>query len=124
PAAPDFHAATSLLVSQFITDTSARITYFRNLATRLLPGGRLVTADLSTGTNPDQHNHRVAIWRAMLEFSGVEPGHIEDMLQAWQRDVAISTASDIEALLLAAGFTTPVQISQTLLIHAWLAHRE
>lgn len=123
PAAPRFHAATSLLVSQFITDTSARIAYFRDLATRLLPGGRLVTADLSTGTTPDQHDRRVAIWRAMLEFSGVEPRQIEDMLQAWQRDVAISTASDIEALLLAAGFTNPVLISQTLLIHAWLVRR-
>lgn len=122
-ASPEFHAATSILVSQFITARSDRITFFREIARRLLPGGRLITADLSTGAFPQQHQLRVDLWRAMLQYSGVEAAHITEMFKAWQRDVAILPASEIEDLLVQGGFAAPALISQALLIHAWLARR-
>lgn len=123
PVSRSFHAATSILVSQFLTDTSGRIGFFREIANRLLPGGRLITADLSTGAFPQQHDARVEIWRDMLRYSGAQPSQIAEMLEAWRRDVAILPAAEIEALLVQAGFSTPVLISQSLLIHAWAAQR-
>jgi tRNA (cmo5U34)-methyltransferase len=122
-AAPEFHAATSILVSQFITEATDRIAFFSEIATRLLPGGRLITADLSTGAFPQQHEQRVDVWRAMLKYSGVEAARIAEMANAWKRDVAILPACEIESLLVRSGFEAPVLIAQTLLIHAWLTRR-
>ena len=124
PSTAKFHAATSLLVSQFITAAPDRIAFFRDIATRLLPGGRLITADLSTGATGSQHERRVGVWHKMLHHSGVEPPPMAEMLQAWKRDVAILPAVEIEAFLVEAGFARPTLICQTLLIHAWLAQRE
>lgn len=124
PMEPTYHAATSLLVSQFLTVTSQRVAFFREIATRLLPGGRLVTADLSSGgAAPDEHARRIAMWHQMLQQCGVEPPRIAQMLDAWKRDVAILPTADIETMLRQAGFAAPTLISQHLLIHAWLAHR-
>lgn len=123
PATPAFHAATSLLVSQFITHVPDRVAFFRDIAKRLLPDGRLITADLSTGAFPQQHEQRVETWCEMLRYSGVESPQISEMLEAWRRDVAILPAKDIEALHRDGGFAEPVLIFQSLLIHAWLARR-
>ena len=118
-----YNAATSILVSQFITSATDRIAFFRDIAMRLVPGGLLVTADLSTGATPRQHEQRVENWHSMLQYAGLEPPEIAQMLNAWRRDVAILSSSEIETLLVQGGFASPVQISQALLIHAWLATR-
>ncbi len=124
PPGPTYHAATSLLVSQFITTTPRRVAFFQEIASRLRPGGRLVTADLSSGGNiSDEHTRRVAVWQQMLAYCGVEAERMAQMLEAWKRDVAILPARDIEALLRQAGFAAPTLISQHVLIHAWIAHR-
>lgn len=123
PASPGFHAATSILVSQFITAEAERIAFFREIATRLLPGGRLIAADLSTGAYPQQHEQRLAVWRTMLRYAGFEAAQIARTLDAFGRDVAVLPAVEIERLLVQGGFTAPVLISQSLLIHAWLTRR-
>ncbi|WZP00329.1 class I SAM-dependent methyltransferase [Isosphaeraceae bacterium EP7] len=48
PQGEAFDAATSLLVSQFILDRQARTGFFREIAGRVLPGGVLVNAGLSS----------------------------------------------------------------------------
>jgi len=44
PASDLFDGATSILVSQFVTDAVARQGFFRDIAQRLRPGGQLVSA--------------------------------------------------------------------------------
>jgi tRNA (cmo5U34)-methyltransferase len=122
PDVTGFHAATSILVSQFITDRAKRVAFFRDIASRLLPGGWLVTADL--GRVPEeQHAQLISVWQRMMQFVGVTAEQFEAMLDAYKRDVAIISPADMEALLREAGFGTPVGFSQSLLIHAWYARR-
>jgi tRNA (cmo5U34)-methyltransferase len=47
PGNERFHAATSLLVSQFIKDKKERLSFFQEIASRLCKGGLLINADLS-----------------------------------------------------------------------------
>src|SRR5690606_26862816 len=42
-----YHAATSILVSQFLTERAERVAFFRQIARHLTDGGHLLTADLA-----------------------------------------------------------------------------
>jgi tRNA (cmo5U34)-methyltransferase len=122
PGVTGFHAVTSFLVSHFITDRARRLAFFRDIASRLLPGGWLVTADL--GLSPEeQHAHLILVWQRMMRFVGATEEQVKAMLDAYERDVAIISPAEMEALLREAGFATPVHFSQSLLIHAWFARQ-
>lgn len=118
-----YDAATSILVSQFITDRAKRVGFYRELAARLRPAGWLVTADLTTSPN-GQHEGLYAVWQQMMRHVGATEEQITAMLAAYGRDVAMPHASELEALLAEGGFAHPVHFSQSLLIHAWFARRQ
>jgi len=122
PAAP-FHAATSLLVSHFIVATAKRRSFFRHIADRLHPGGRLVSADLSGDRASPEHAQLQSVWLRLMEIAGIPPAQHAHMLQAWQRDVAFLPIPELESLIVSAGFEPPVLFHQSLLIRAWLTQR-
>jgi tRNA (cmo5U34)-methyltransferase len=122
PPGEPYDAATSILVSQFITDRAKRVGFYRELAARLRPGGWLVTADLVTSP-PGQHEGLYAVWQQMMRHAGATDEQITAMLAAYGRDVAMPLAPEMEALLTEGGFAPPVHFSQSLLIHAWFARR-
>lgn len=123
PATEAFHAATALLVSQFITDPVARTDFYRAIAERLRPGGHLVTADLCRPTNDTAKEALLEVWKQMMRFTGATEEQVANLLVAYARDVAIITPADLTALLTAAGFNAPTLFSQSLLIHAHFARR-
>lgn len=120
PAGEAFDAATTILVSQFITDRALRTDFYREIARRLRPDGLLVTADLTTAP-PGRHESLLAVWSQMMRHIGAGEAQIQAMLASHGRDVALLPAPDLEALLAGAGFVRPVRFSQSLLIHAWYA---
>lgn len=117
-----FHAVTTILVSQFITDRARRVDFFRDLAQRLQPDGVLITADLTTAP-AGQHEGLLGVWLEMMRHVGAEEAQIQTMLAAYGRDVALLTVAEIESLLADAGFVAPVRFSQSLLIQAWFARK-
>lgn len=122
PAGAPFDAATSILVSQFLTERTQRVSFFRAIAARLRPGGILATADLSL-LPPAAQADLIGIWRRMMALTGATPAQLDAMLAAYGRDVALLPLPDVETLLVEAGFAAPVHFSQSLLIHAWYARR-
>ncbi|WP_334319202.1 class I SAM-dependent methyltransferase [Termitidicoccus mucosus] len=123
PAEVKFHAATAILVSQFLTDRAQRVGFFCEIASRLRPGGLLVSADLTTAPR-GQHESLLGVWQRMMRYSGANEEQIQGMLAAYAREVGLLPAEAMEALLAEAGFPSAVQFSQSLLIHAWYARRE
>jgi len=124
PDTSTFHAATSILVSQFVSPRSARVQFFREIRRRLLPGGLLVTADLSTGAASDLRGQGLfPAWGRMLRSSDVPPAEVDAMLAALQQHVAVAPAAEVAAILSEAGFERPAQFFQSLLIHAWTTRR-
>lgn len=117
-----FDAATALLVSHFITDRSQRVAFFREIASRLRPGGLVITADLTTAP-ADRHASLFKVWQQLLCHAGATTEQVEAMITAYERDVALLPEPELEALLIEAGFAGPVRFSQSLLIHAWFARR-
>lgn len=120
PAGIEFHAATTILVSQFLADRTQRIRFFREIASRLRPGGLLVSADLTTAPR-GQHESLLGVWQRMMRHAGANEEQVRGMLAAYAREVSLLPAEEMEALLAEAGFPAAVQFSQSLLIHAWYA---
>ncbi len=123
PLSTPFNAATCLLVSQFIMQPEERRAFFGQISTRLHPGGRLVSADLSSGTSTSAYENLLEIWFQMQRFNGTPEEAIEKMRLVYGRDVAVSTPREIEELVASSGFDAPVLFFQAFLIHAWYAKR-
>ena len=123
PASDPFDAATCLLVSQFIRQAEERSQFFGQIAQRLRPGGVLINSDLVLGLLPPVHQSLFEVWLRMLGGSGWSEEDIEKMRAAWQLHIAALTAPEIEVIIAAGGFDTPVLFFQTLFIHAWFSKR-
>lgn len=123
PVSSPFHAATCLLVSQFIMQQEKRQDFFSQISTRLCPGGYLVSADLSSGTSALAYKNLFEVWLQMQRFTGVPEEKIEKMHLAYGQDVTVSAPQEIEDLIASSGFDTPVLFFQAFLIHAWYARR-
>lgn len=123
PATQPFDAVTCVLVSQFILDRDARIGFFRGIAERLRPGGLLASADLAADVASPEYEALLRVWLDMMLSAGVPAAGLEQMRQAYARDVAILPPAQVASLIRAAGFDTPVLFHQAGLIHAWFSTR-
>lgn len=119
PAAHEYHAATSILVSQFLLDPAERIDYFRTIAAHLRPGGTLIVSDLSTGPGGAIGEALIEDWMRLMLMADQTPEQIANLRTAYQTLVAILPAHEIATLLTRAGFEAPIPFLQTSLIHAW-----
>lgn len=118
PPSDHFDAATSILVSHFLTDLKERQAYFAEIAARLRPGGILITADLSGDMASPAFTSLADVWYRIMESAGLPANR-----DALGKQVAVIPSDDIKALLSRAGFDQPVLFFQALLIHGWFASR-
>lgn len=123
PASDLFDAATCLLVSQFLKEAEERSHFFGQIVQRLRPDGVLISSDLVLGLSPLVHESLFEVWLRMLGGSGWSEADIEKMRAAWRLQIAALTPPEIEAIIAAGGFDTPVLFFQTLFIHAWFSKR-
>ncbi|MCW1884404.1 class I SAM-dependent methyltransferase [Luteolibacter flavescens] len=123
PEGEPYHAATSILVSQFVLDEEMRRGFFREIAGRVMPGGYLLNADLSTDLASPLSAELFEVWLRLFEYADFTPEAIEGLRTAYGTDVAITPPEKIEAIIASAGFGTPTAFLQTGLIRAWFATR-
>ncbi|KAA3651350.1 MAG: class I SAM-dependent methyltransferase [Proteobacteria bacterium] len=123
PDPAPFDAATCFLVSQFITDRSARVDFFRSMADRLRPGGLLACADIAADTESTAYTALLTTWHNMLLAAGVPSSGVEQMREAYRRDVAVLPPAQVATIIADGGFDDPVLFHQAGLIHAWCARR-
>jgi tRNA (cmo5U34)-methyltransferase len=123
PAGAPFHAATSLLVSHFITDRVTRQDYFRQIASRLAPQGWLITADLTGDQEAAEHARLEDVWFRLMKFTGMTDEQRAGLFAAYRKDVAFLPPGEFAALVASAGFEPPTLFYQALLIRAWFTQR-
>ena len=123
PASKDFDASTSILVSQFILEKTARSDFFRAIAERLQPNGKLVSADLASDISSDAYHSLLEVWLRMMSAAEVTEEMRARMRATYGRDVAVLPPEDIASLIEAGGFEAPILFHQAGLIHAWYADR-
>lgn len=123
PATALHDAATCILVSQFIVDQRARVDLFREIARRLKPGAVLASADLAADVRSTEYAVLLRAWVGMMVAMDFSQEDIDRVRNSYTTDVAVLPATDIAALIVSAGFDTPVQFFQAGLIAAWLFRR-
>ena len=123
PPGEPFHAATSILVSQFILEKEARRSFFQGIAEKLSPGGLLISTDLSADAAGNEYQRIMDLWIRLLGFTDMTPEKIAQIKTAYGRDVAVSTHAEIAGLIGSEGFEDPLPFFQTVLIRSWLAQR-
>jgi len=123
PVGEPYHAATSFLVSQFVLDVEQRRDFFRQIAERLVPGGYLVSCDLSADLTTAEYRELFDVWANLFEYAGFMPEQIEGIRGAYGRDVAVLPPEQVASLIASAGFETPVAFYQSVLIRGWFGKR-
>jgi tRNA (cmo5U34)-methyltransferase len=123
PASEPFHAATSLLVSQFVLKREARVAFFRGIAERLQPGGLLASADLASDIASTEYESLLEVWLRLMKTTDVTDEQLAKIRVAYGRDVALLPLDEVKTIIVSGGFEPPVQFLQTCLIHAWWAQR-
>lgn len=119
-----YDAATSLLVSQFLTDSTRRVDFFSTIARRLRPGGFLVNADLAGDLASPNIAPLKDFWGRMLVYAGAStPGQALDYLKSWRQHVAVLPPAAVASLIASSGFAEPTLFYQSLFIHGWFTHR-
>ncbi len=118
PPTEPFDAATSILVSHFLTERAARVAFFREILARLKPGAPLVTADISAAS---KHGVLGDIWDGLLEHCGLSPDEIVQYRAHFGTAVSMLPPEELEALLAEAGFTGIEPIFQAGWMRAWVA---
>lgn len=117
PDSEGFDAATSLLVSQFISDRDQRSDFFRQISSRLKPSGVLINADLAADINSAEYTQLKQAWVEAMKFAEVPAEETAGL----EKNVSILPVNEIESIITAGGFVEPVLFYQNLLIHAWFA---
>lgn len=123
PATKPFDAATSILVSHFLTDKAERVNFFSEIASRLRSGGILVNADLTFDTSVPNYPILMGKWLQLLKSADWPANEVDKLPEVYQQHVALLPPVEVESLLEQAGFADPVLFSQSLFIHSWFSHK-
>ncbi|MDH0421284.1 class I SAM-dependent methyltransferase [Delftia tsuruhatensis] len=123
PAIGLHDAATCFLVSQFILDQQARSGFFREISSKLKPGGILASSDLASDVASPEYEVLLRAWMSMMASSDILPEGIDRMRKAYANDVGVLPPIKIASIIEAGGFEPSVQFFQAGLIHAWLSKR-
>ena len=123
PAGEPYDAATCFLVSQFILDPTARSGFFADIAARLKPGGLLASSDLASDTTSPEYDTLLHAWVAMMSSAGLTAEAVENLRNAYTKDVAVIPTARIEAIIRGGGFEQPTLFYQAGLIHAWRSQK-
>lgn len=120
----DMHdGATCFLVSQFFLVQEERSELFRAIASRLRPGGVLVSSDLASNVDSHAYDALLRTWLNVMTSAGIQPEVLERTRAAYAKDVAILPPQFVASIIESAGFEPPVQFFQAGLIHAWFSRR-
>ena len=123
PASGSFDAATCFLVSQFFVQKEARRGFFNQIASRLRPGGYLVSCDLASDRATAVYDSLLNVWVRTQSGHEITDEKIKKVRAAYERDVAVLPPPEVASIITAGGFEIPVLFFQYLLVHAWYAKR-
>ncbi|NRA88554.1 MAG: class I SAM-dependent methyltransferase [Rhizobiales bacterium] len=119
PNKQKFNATTCFLVAHHIVDITQRQALFDNIATRLLPNGLLINADISGDITKPEYKELLNTWLLMYRYAGLSKSETKHIKTSLGTRVAILPPIKIEELIKNSGFDQTTLFFQSLLIHAW-----
>lgn len=122
PGGGDYDAALSVLVAHFIP-RSERADYFRQMCSRLRPGGFLVNAEISFDLRSPQADLMIEEWKKIQALMGGTPESLAALPRALREVLHVLPPSETEQLLRESGIPTPVPFFQSFMIQGWFGKR-
>ncbi len=121
-------AATSILVSHFLTDAEERQHYFQQIGQRLRPDAPLLNADLSAFRESNDFDSLMDLWvrmRALLLTPTPRADEVQEdpFPQMFGTRIAAHSPAEVTELMQQAGFVDVTHCYQGLLIAGWVANR-
>lgn len=116
-----YHAATSILVSQFLTKKEERIAFFKKIKRHLKPGGYLLNADLARPVENHNYQALMEYWFKMHRYNGLSAQQAQASTSLWGEFVSVVEPREVEELLVSGGFNSPLLVFQVFFIHAWVS---
>lgn len=114
-------AATSLLVSHFLTDTAMRQSFFEDIAARLKPGGLLFNLDLCADRTASTFPEALELWLGLMRLNGVPEEICTNWKNSFGHVFGVHGPSELEVLIEATGFTPPTPVFQAAMMRGWTA---
>lgn len=114
-----FDAVTSLLVTHFIEEETAKRRFVQAIAKRLSPGAPFVWADLY---RPSDDTAFQRLWDAWREQIGTRmaPGEAERTFERMEDGISFVSPPALERIVTGAGLAPPTPIYRQLLWGAWM----
>ncbi len=113
------HGATAILVSQHLVEDSEAAEFFSSIASNLVPGGLLYSADISLPQDEASRETMLRLWKEQGIAEGVPSEGLASMRTRFGRDLAPRAPDQIRDLLHGAGFESSLQLFQSLIYRAW-----
>jgi tRNA (cmo5U34)-methyltransferase len=119
PEGPFFDVALSILVAHFVK-REERLTFYRNMTTRLKKGGCLVNTEISYDLDAPDFPDMMNNWAKVQELMGATPESIANLPHLLREMLGILSATETEDLLRQIGIQTPLRFFQAFMISGWL----
>jgi tRNA (cmo5U34)-methyltransferase len=116
-------AATSILVSQFISDGTERRHYFNSLARRIVPGGLFFAVDLVGNRSQPSFEKFGKAWRTFNIYNGRDPDELDESFRRSGQVVSFIPEVDYCRMLEETGFEDISQFYRGLLFCGWVCRR-
>ena len=123
PPRGDYDAVLSLLVAHFIP-RAERADYFRQLSSRVRPGGILVNAEISFDLDAPEADTMLEAWTKIRALMGGTPESLAAVPRTMRDVLHLLPPAETEQLLRDAGIAMPIRFFESLMIHAWYGARE
>ena len=122
PAGEGFDAAVSLLVGHFVK-REERPAFYRHMHARLKQGGTLVNAEISFDLDAAEFPSMLAVWERVQSLMGATPESLASLPNTLRNVLTVLAPAEVEAILRANGFSSPVRFFQAAMIMGWYARK-
>lgn len=120
PNLDSFDITMTILVSQFIKDKTERISFYKEIASRLKKDGLLISADLSGDMSNNNFKVLLDSWKNIHEMTDDQ---VVNLKNQWSDNLGFISPSEIEEIIKSGGFKSPILFYQNLFIHAWYSKK-
>jgi tRNA (cmo5U34)-methyltransferase len=119
----EFDAATSILVSHFISDIQERRGYFQSINAHLKAGGILITADLFGDKHDAAFQRFFEAWKLHYASAGIPPEEVEADFAMNRKVATFLTEQEYCQVLADSGFSDIRRFYQAFLFGGWICQK-
>jgi len=122
PAGENFDATVSVLVGHFVK-REERLSFYRNMVSRIRSGGYLVDTEISFDLDSPEFPSALKDWEQVQALMGATATSVALLPTVLREVLAVLPPAEIESLLRQSGIAVPVRFYQAFMISGWYGQK-